>query len=180
MAAAREGDHQAFRTLFDRYRERVFSFLMRRTGRRQNAEEAFQITWLRLWQWRARYDPSRPLRPWLFTIAANAGSDARRPTPEDFREVVELSGGTAGREARDALLSALHELSPADRRLLLFVGEGYTSQEIAAMEGLKPGTVRMRIKRARERVAERLARTPDATAPVSADASDPAESTHVP
>ena len=41
-------------------------------------EDAFQETFLQLFTSRASFDTSRPLRPWLFTIAANKAKDALR------------------------------------------------------------------------------------------------------
>ncbi len=152
MRRALDGEHAAFEQLFERWRAPIFAFLMRRTGSRHAAEEAFQNTWLRVWQWRSRYNPDRPFRPWLYTVAAHAGCDARKPRPDEFELAFERGGPRDPHRGRDELLSALHGLSPGDRRLLLLVGEGFTAKEIAEMEGLGHGAVRMRISRARARI----------------------------
>ncbi len=156
MRRAQRGEQAAFALLFERWRRPIFSFLMRRTGRRESAEEAFQNTWLRAWQWRARYDPTRPFRPWLYTVAANAGCDARRVRPDEFELKHEPGSGSDPFLGRDELVSALHGLSPGDRELLLLTGEGFTANEIGEMEGLKPGTVRMRVMRARKRIRSQI------------------------
>lgn len=162
MAEVRGGSRGAYEELVHAWGERVFSFLLRRTGTRFAAEEAYQETWLRVWQWRSRYDAARAFRPWLFTIASNAGFDSRKPRRDDFELVVEPSGCTDPVPARDSLVKALHVLSPADRRLVLLAGEGFNATEIGHMQDLKAGTVRMRLKRARERMSSALAQ-PDVT-----------------
>ena len=153
MGEVRGGSREAYEALVAGWGPRIFAFLLRRTGSRFAAEEAYQETWLRVWQWRARYDPARAFRPWLFTIASNAGFDSRKPRRDDFELAEEPGVDRDPVPARDSLLKALHALSPADRRLVLLAGEGFNATEIGAMEALKPGTVRMRLKRARERMA---------------------------
>ena len=59
-------------------------------------------------------------------------------------------------ELRDALVQALFTLSVRDRRLILLETEGFAPREIAAMQGLRPGTVRVRLHRARRRLGDVL------------------------
>ncbi len=73
-----EGDEQAFATLVERYRRELFNFLARFTGDRALAEDVFQEAFLQLHLSAATFDPSRRLKPWLFTIAANKARDAMR------------------------------------------------------------------------------------------------------
>lgn len=72
------GDQEAFQELMDRYRDSVYAFLRRFLNRSDLIEDVFQETFLQLFVSRDTFDISRPLRPWLFTIAANKAKDALR------------------------------------------------------------------------------------------------------
>jgi RNA polymerase sigma-70 factor (ECF subfamily) len=73
-----EGDEAAFREIVNRYRNSLYAFLKQFLNRQDLVEDVFQETFLQLFSSRDSFDPSRPLRPWLFTIAANKAKDALR------------------------------------------------------------------------------------------------------
>lgn len=73
-----DGDEQAFEALVKRYRRELFNFLARFTGNSALAEDVFQEAFLQVHISAARFDMSRRLKPWLFTIAANKARDALR------------------------------------------------------------------------------------------------------
>ena len=72
------GEEEAFQELMTRYRDSVYAFLRRFLNRADMVEDVFQETFLQLFVSRDTFDVSRPLRPWLFTIAANKAKDALR------------------------------------------------------------------------------------------------------
>ena len=72
------GDAGSFAALVARYRRELFNFLYRFTGDAALAEDVFQEAFLQLHVSGAAFDPSRRLKPWLFTIAANKARDALR------------------------------------------------------------------------------------------------------
>ncbi|MFC1763759.1 RNA polymerase sigma factor [Planctomycetota bacterium] len=73
-----EGDESAFRELVERYKNSLYAFLKQFLNRHDLVEDVFQETFLQLYSSRSSFDMSRPLRPWLFTIAANKAKDALR------------------------------------------------------------------------------------------------------
>ncbi len=73
-----EGDSESFAVLMERYRKELYNFLVRFTGDHALAEDVFQETFLQLHISAGTFDPTRKLKPWLFTIAANKGRDAMR------------------------------------------------------------------------------------------------------
>ncbi len=156
MLAVQEGERSAYDELFSRWRQPVYRYLQRRTGSPERADDAFQECWLRVHRFRHRYDPGRSFRPWLFTIAANAGHDARKPRADEVELKVDLPAARHDHTTHDLARTALAGLSAEDRKLLLLLVEGFSAVEIAEMTDSKPGTVRMRIKRARARAAEIL------------------------
>jgi len=72
------GEEEAFRELVDRYKNSLYAFLRQFLNRHDLVEDVFQETFLQLFSSRDSFDKSRPLRPWLFTIAANKAKDALR------------------------------------------------------------------------------------------------------
>jgi RNA polymerase sigma-70 factor (ECF subfamily) len=78
LACFADGDEAAFRELVNRYKNGLYAFLKQFLNHQDMVEDAFQETFLQLFTSRASFDTSRPLRPWLFTIAANKAKDALR------------------------------------------------------------------------------------------------------
>jgi len=78
MARYTAGDEAAFRLIVNRYKDGLYSFLRQFLNRQDLVEDVFQETFLQLFTSRDSFDNTRPLRPWLFTIAANKAKDALR------------------------------------------------------------------------------------------------------
>jgi len=78
LARFGQGDEEAFREIVNRYKNSLYSFLRQFLNQNELVEDVFQETFLQLFASRKSFDPSRPLRPWLFTIAANKAKDALR------------------------------------------------------------------------------------------------------
>jgi len=72
------GDQAAFSIIVTRYKDGLYAFLKKFMNRQDLIEDVFQETFLQLFTSRESFDPARPLRPWLFTIAANKAKDALR------------------------------------------------------------------------------------------------------
>lgn len=72
------GEQEAFQELMGQYKDSVYAFLRRFLSRSDLIEDVFQETFLQVFVSRDTFDVSRPLRPWLFTIAANKAKDALR------------------------------------------------------------------------------------------------------
>jgi len=153
MRRLQRGDRRAYDALYERWSAKVFQFPLRRAGSRLAAEDAMQETWLRVYRYRDRYKPERRFSAWLYTIAAHAGHDAREPELEAFDWEPPTSDDV---HLRDDIIRALHTLDALDRRVILLIVEGYTSVEVGEMLQMRAGTVRMRLKRARATMRERL------------------------
>jgi RNA polymerase sigma-70 factor (ECF subfamily) len=72
------GEEAAFREIVSRYKNSLYTFLRHFLNRHDLIEDVFQETFLQLFISRDSFDPNCPLRPWLFTIAANKAKDALR------------------------------------------------------------------------------------------------------
>jgi RNA polymerase sigma-70 factor (ECF subfamily) len=72
------GEEAAFSEIVTRYKNGLYAFLRQFLNRHDLVEDVFQETFLQLYASRNSFDTNRPLRPWLFTIAANKAKDALR------------------------------------------------------------------------------------------------------
>lgn len=130
--------------------------------------------------WRRRSDlPAPPLRrAWLFGVARTllkAEGRHRQRQRELVDELATRPPAPAGRPSADrraaAVTAALARLAPGDREILQLVAwEGLTPAELAVALGVRPGTARVRLHRARQA----LAADPDVRALVEEPVSAPA------
>jgi RNA polymerase sigma-70 factor (ECF subfamily) len=143
-------------------------YLSRATGDAEAANDLLQESYFRLLRSTATFESEAHRRHYLFRIAANLVRDRRRrpsrevPLPEPGDERGQLSQDNLPREvaARRDVGRALQELRPRDRDLLWFAyAQGMTHSEIAASLGLKSGSIRLLLFRARARLMALLMRT---------------------
>jgi RNA polymerase sigma-70 factor (ECF subfamily) len=92
LARFSAGEEAAFREIVNRYKNSLYAFLRQFLNRHDLVEDVFQETFLQLFSSRDSFDTSRPLRPWLFTIAANKAKDALRK----WQRTSAVSIGTIG------------------------------------------------------------------------------------
>lgn len=157
----------AFRTLYERYADDVFAFLRRFLGDATLAEDALQETFLRVHARLPEHDPERSFRGWVYRIARNAaidlvrrqekqgrlaGAQAERLAPPEPEQVVAQA---ARRERIDQARDALAALDEDDRMLLLlYHGQGLTQVELAEVFACTERTIRNRLGRALDALAD--------------------------
>lgn len=133
--------------------EAVLGHALRLTGDRGRAEDIVQETLLRAWKHApALAADSRPLRPWLYTVAANLAADDRRARRSRPTEVVgdlpsDLPAPDELERAVQAwqLAEAVGRLSPEHREVLLETFyRGRSVAEAATVLGIPAGTVKSR------------------------------------
>ena len=71
MFEVQQGDEVAFEQLVQRYQRELLTYLFRKTGSREGADDVWQDTLLNLFRYASQYDTNRKLRPWIYTIATN-------------------------------------------------------------------------------------------------------------
>ena len=167
IARAQAGEHRAFAMLVRQYQDRVFRFILRLVGARDEAMDLTQETFMKAHQALPGWRPEAQFRTWLFRIAHNAALDVlRRRQRVEFVSFSDLPAGEedhalpdparqpderlADRQSIELLERTLQEL-PAEHReiLLLREVEDMSYTEIAATLGIAEGTVKSRIARAR-------------------------------
>lgn len=142
------------RAVYAEHESALLAFVARLTGDRARAEDVVQETLLRAWRQAGKLEADdRPLRPWLFTVAARIVIDeqrARRARPPEVRADV-LAQLPASDELDRAMESwqvaeAFQALSVEHRAALVETYYlGRTVTEAAAVLGIPVGTVKSRV-----------------------------------
>lgn len=141
---AKEGSVAAYNELVTRYQDRVYRFLLRRTGSSAEAEDVAQETFLRAWQKLHTFEPERPLAPWLLTIAARLAASAARRRAR-VRVAPESAIGYV-----DAAAPSLMPTNPDarhDRRRIWNIAESVLNRDqltavwLRYVEGLSPAQI---------------------------------------
>lgn len=157
----RDGDPEAWGTLYDRLGERVFRLLHRITGDRETALDLTHDTFVILATKGRQYTGRGSLNGWVFRIAANLARDRLR-REKTRRAAAEQPPAPPGGDAPDAELRlvldrAIAELTEEQRAvLLLYDVDRYTHPEIAEMLNIAEGTSKARLSRARARLRAAL------------------------
>lgn len=106
LARYLSGDECAFEHLVKRYRPDLLAFLSRLMGDTAAAEDVTQETLLRLHRSAQKFESNRGLRPWLFSIAANAARDHHRYHAR--RQAASLHAPVRGNDPESSTLATLH------------------------------------------------------------------------
>jgi RNA polymerase sigma-70 factor, ECF subfamily len=155
MAAFCGGSAEAFKALFQRYRQPVFGFFCRRMVDRAQAEELTQETFLALLRAGGRYQATALFRTWLYSVALNLLRAHRRKAA--FRAMFWRTSSDGHEpaapdciEAEVTLREAVGKLEAMDREILLLREfEELSYAEIAMLLHIPINTVRSRLFRAR-------------------------------
>jgi RNA polymerase sigma-70 factor, ECF subfamily len=160
------GDERAFTTLIDRHAPVCLRFATRMLDDRADAEDAAQETFLRVFKALSQYDARMPFRTWLLTILVNRcrtalaqrSRRAERIVLDDERMMLASVQSTEqATEVRTDVECALRRLIPEQREAFLLRHiEGLDYDEIATLTGSGASAVRMRVKRACDRLRELL------------------------
>lgn len=163
-------DEDAFRGFYERTARGVWAYLVRLTGDRELADDLLQEAFYRFLRAAATHESDAHRRNSLYQIAGNLARDARRrsltriPVISAGDEIDQMSSGdAAGKpEGMADLARAMSSLKPRDRAMLwLAYAEGASHQEIAGTLGIRPGSMKTLLFRARRKMAALLGGKPD-------------------
>ncbi|MBT9133757.1 MAG: ECF RNA polymerase sigma factor SigW [Firmicutes bacterium] len=173
---AKRGEVSAFAELVDTYKDKIYAFLYRMTGNREDADDLAQEVFIRVYSNLHTFDQDMRFSPWLYRIAQNLAIDFLRkrkktvylddqmgqdndmswqlesqaPGPEDV---------TQFHDFQTALETALRELAPMYRMVLLLrFAHDMSYEDIAKVTELPITTVKTRLHRARESLRQALAK----------------------
>ena len=157
------GEAEAIRILVEELQAEVYGLCVRLLGHRHDAEDVTQEVFLRVFRSLRRWDPTRPLKPWVIRIAVNrcrtwASRRGRRPECVPYLEDTAASPLVDDAvELLAEIQTALQALRPEYRAVfVLFHEQGQPHEVIASVLGHPVGTIKTWLHRARLEVLERL------------------------
>jgi RNA polymerase sigma-70 factor, ECF subfamily len=172
------GEEGAFQELVGAYKDSVYAFLSTFLNRPDLVDDVFQETFIQLYVSRGTFDLSRPLRPWLLTIAANKARDALRrrqrinstnlgsmfdSEERSINDVLDTLDSDTHMPhddlIKDETAGAVKQVisrMPAKLRKILILAyfHKFSYAEIAGILGIPVGTVKSRLHTAVRRFAE--------------------------
>lgn len=170
MVRVAEGDVVAYETLYNRYKNRILTFVHRLVGDREWAEDLTQEVFLKVYRSPRSFDPRNRFMTWLFAVARNLTIDflRRKRTSTSLTADREEEGGieleaddgspvdsTLMNELEERMQVVLMTLSDKLREVFVLCAiQGLSYEEVAQIVKCPAKTVSSRLSRARERFAE--------------------------
>jgi RNA polymerase sigma-70 factor (ECF subfamily) len=171
VALLKDGNEGALEKAIALLQQAVFAFGMRVCGQREDAEDTMQEVLVKAIPYLPKFDDSRALAKWLYTVAKNRCLMSRRkskfapkrelsldelmPDRQELEQLVNSpipspESSTIRGEESHRLREAIRALPPHYRIVLVLHDmEGFTDEEIGEITGLRAGTIRVRLHRAR-------------------------------
>jgi len=166
-----KGDQRSFSALVDRYKDYVFTLVMRFTDIREDAEEISQDIFVKAYRCLADFRGDSKFSTWLYTIVRTTSITFLRkkklPTTSLDQEntLVQLENRESSfnanlveKKSRQSMVKeAIQLLSPDDAHVItLFYQAEQSLEEIGTILGMEPNTVKVKLHRARIRLKEKM------------------------
>lgn len=179
VTALGAGDPRALTELMQRYQRPLYGYLMRMLNSREDADDVFQETFLRVVRHAQRFDANRRFRPWVYAIASNLVKNTYRARTNRGAQSLDPGGEDDGpsllstlegrgrepiesaqlEESAERVRGAVERLPEKGRvALVLFYYQGLPYAEIAEVLEIPVGTVKSRIHNALGKLGRELAR----------------------
>jgi len=163
------GDLQALGQLYDRYKPLVYKTALAITGDNEAAGDLLQDVFLRLYRFSCRFDPQRPLPPWLYRMTANLAYTWVKRDNRWLQPAGDLAEWLAGSskdhpqaivEGRDdwTRVQQAVQCLPISQRVVvvLYYLDDLSLQEISDILDIPMGTVKSRLHYGRLGLRKRL------------------------
>jgi RNA polymerase sigma-70 factor (ECF subfamily) len=162
VEAARRGDSGAFEELVRETHRSVYGLVFRLVGNHDDAADVMQEVYVRIWRGLRNFRGDAGFTTWAYRIAANTavsflkkrGREAAPVDPADLEPLETPAPGPEEPAGAEALERALAQL-PVPMRTVVVMKDvyGFTLQEIAKQVGATEGAVKVRLFRARRKIA---------------------------
>jgi RNA polymerase sigma-70 factor, ECF subfamily len=165
------GEQTQFAQLVDRYRNYVFTLVLRFTDNREDAEEVAQDIFVKAYRSLADFRGESKFSTWLYTIVRTScitflrrrkletvSMDNERSAVEWQDKESELKANLIEQKSRHGMLNAAIRLLGKDDQqvITLFYQGDQHLEEIGKIMGLDPNTVKVKLHRARQRLKEKM------------------------
>lgn len=160
-----KGEQSLYAGLVDQYKRYVFTLVYRILQHRAEAEEASQDVFVKAFQNLKNFNRQSKFSTWLYRIAVNTAITYKRRHKMIFTslensaaQINDRGSGILEKEDKRKYLDlALEKLNEADRAAVtLFYMDEFSLEEMAGIMNMAPNTIKVRIHRARQRMAEAL------------------------
>jgi RNA polymerase sigma-70 factor (ECF subfamily) len=162
-----QGNVEDFKGLFDMYKGKAMAFAVNILGSREDAEDACQDTFIRIYKNLGKFDPNHKFKDWMYAILHNRCMDFLRkkkrfityfdgqkaPLRAANKEDLGQRPETEDLDYKPIPEKILEKLSPKERTAaVLWANESYSSSEISGILGCSPSTVRVYLFKARRKI----------------------------
>lgn len=172
IGCIRNRDCTAFRKLVMMYQQPAYRLAFRILGNEDEAKDAVQESFIKIWQKIGSFDPSREFIPWMYRIIVNTATDRLRTIHRHSMipislvsqklEAILQNDSTTSAENHDLaiLIKGLAGMLPEKQKLVFILRdiEGMTSGEVESITELTENSVKSNLYHARKKVRERLLR----------------------
>ena len=163
MESYQLGDYSSFEELYRRHSGKVYGYLVKSLRDRVLADDIFQATFMKLHAFRAKYDPTLPFVPWLFTVCRSVMIDSIRSKKavqeETNSEAVELAACPSTPETMSETIMNSHEIPDLkilpqnqQKAIELRFSDELTFEEISKRLNVSPANARQLVSRALKRL----------------------------
>jgi len=158
------GEQQLYAELVNRYKSYTYTIALKILENRPEAEEVAQDAFIKAFNSLKGFNRESKFSTWLYRIAFNTAISYKRKRKASYQSIentiVEYDQGEDALERSDKkkyLALAMDKLNEADRLALnLFYLQEFSLEEIADITGMQANTVKVRVHRARQRLADEL------------------------
>ena len=164
-----QGDRSSFETLIRRYQHELYNYLRRYLADDVLAEDAFQLTFVNVYQKAAQFDLTRRFRPWLYSVATNQAIDLKRRDKRRSHQSLDATADQSDSrissqaaaipdhripdgdplvdaELRESMRAAIEEVGEPGRSALeLIYLQGMAYKDAADILNVPVGTVKSRV-----------------------------------
>jgi len=172
IRCVRSGDLSAFRKLVTMYQQPAYRLAFRILGNEEEAKDAVQESFIKIWRKIGSFDPSREFIPWMYRIIVNTSNDRLRTIHrhtmiplDQVSQKLEAFLQNHSKTAADnhelaIIIKGLTGMLPEKQRLVFILRdiEGMTSKEVELITELTETSVKSNLYYARKSVRERLLR----------------------
>jgi RNA polymerase sigma factor (sigma-70 family) len=159
------GNQHAYGELVDRYKSYAFTLAHKILESRPEAEEAAQDAFIKAFHHLKNFKRDAKFSTWLYRIVFNTAVSYKRKRKGHFQSIEntiieyaqEAEGMLEKSDKTKYLGQAMQRLNEADQlAITLFYLQEFSLEEIAGITGMQSNTVKVRIHRARQRLADEL------------------------
>jgi|SRR6516162_6104682 RNA polymerase sigma-70 factor (ECF subfamily) len=171
IARVLKGEQALFSALVERYQNYVFTLVLRMVQGREDAEEVSQDIFVKAYRSLADFRGESKFSTWLYTVVRTSCITFLRKRKlettslDNEKVLVQLENRDSGlrankieQKSRQAMVNeAIAMLSPDDAQVITLFYKGEQSlEEMGAILGMEPNTVKVKLHRARQRLKEKM------------------------